>query len=237
MLSEDVLSFVTEILAVGGGATAFAYLAFTYFGKKWLDGKFAKSLEAFRHQQNQDLEHYRYEINSLFNRITKIHEKEFDVLPKAWNKLADAGGTVISSVSPLQKYPDLNNRNTAEIEEILSKTNFTESKKNEIRQSSDINKTYQQISDLENYSIAYKRVGDLHNYLIYNKIFLSKDLFENFIKADKLLNKALVGWERNYNSLRKPESSEYWQIGDELKTLMDLIETQIQNRLHYDEAG
>ena len=45
MFSEELVRFIVEVITVGGGAAAIAYLAFTYFGKKWLDGKYLTGQE------------------------------------------------------------------------------------------------------------------------------------------------------------------------------------------------
>jgi len=65
------------------------------------------------------MEQYRREINALFNRVTNIHEKEFEVLPAAWNKLQNAAGWFAKFTSPYQEYPDLNSMTENQIEEIL----------------------------------------------------------------------------------------------------------------------
>lgn len=80
---EAILKFIGNAVAIGGSAAAFAYAIFVWLGKKWLEERFARRLEDYKHKQNQELEHYRYQINALFNRITKIHEKEIEVLPTA----------------------------------------------------------------------------------------------------------------------------------------------------------
>src|SRR5207253_1510705 len=51
-----------------------------------------KGLERFRHEQAKEIEHLRHEINSLFSRVSKIHEREFEVLPAAWQKLHESYG-------------------------------------------------------------------------------------------------------------------------------------------------
>jgi len=38
--------------------------------------EFAKDLERFRHEQAKEIEDVRHAINSLFNRVNKIHERE-----------------------------------------------------------------------------------------------------------------------------------------------------------------
>ncbi|MBD3349946.1 MAG: hypothetical protein GF364_00490 [Candidatus Lokiarchaeota archaeon] len=66
-----------------------AILVFKYLASKWIESKFTKSLEDHKHKLENEREKLKFEINSLFNRVTKIHEKEIEVLPIAWKKLDD----------------------------------------------------------------------------------------------------------------------------------------------------
>jgi hypothetical protein len=87
---NEVIRTILQMLAVGGGATVLAYGAFVWLGQRWLEQQFAKDLERFRHEQAKEIEHVRHEINSLFSRVSKIHEREFEVLPAAWQKLHES---------------------------------------------------------------------------------------------------------------------------------------------------
>jgi hypothetical protein len=225
------------VITVGGGAAVIAYGTFTWLGKKWLEGKFAERLEAFKHQQDLQLEQYRYEINALFSRVTKIHEKEFEVLPTAWSKLQDGLGRVAQFTSPLQTYPDLNHMNEAQVEESLAKSDLTESQKEEIRHAVDKNQAYIKTIFWYDLNDAKKYVADFHNYLLYNKIFLSRALFESFTKFDKMLSNALEEreiMERSRNYI--PASKTFMKVRDEVLSTIEDLETQIQQRLHYTEA-
>lgn len=236
MAVEKVLIFIGQIVLYGGGAAAISYGLFMYFGKKWLDNQFAKSLEKFRSKQDQELEHYRFEINSLFNRISKIHEKEFEILPEAWKKLVLASGHVMDTISPLQTYTDLTYKSESEIDQILDKYNLDQFSKNEIKGSLDINKAYQKMVGENKIVNANKSVGELHNYLIYYKIFLNKELYDDFDNADKLFTKVLGELEINKASKRGITSREYFLQREEIIALMEGISSRIQQRLHYNEA-
>jgi hypothetical protein len=80
--------------------SAVAWGYFQFIGKKWVEHRFSKDLEAFKgkkqkeledykSQQQQELERLRHRLSS---RISKIHEKEFEVLPQAWLMLNDLRG-------------------------------------------------------------------------------------------------------------------------------------------------
>ena len=167
MFSDDIQRFVIEVITVGGGAAAIAYGIFVWLGKKWLEGKFAERLEAFKHEHTLQLEQYKYEINSLFNRVSKIHEREFEVLPTAWSKLQEAVGQVAQFTNPLQQYPDLDNMSETQVEEVLAKTGMTESQKEGIRHSDNRNQAYIKTIFWYDLNEAKKSVRVFHNYLLY----------------------------------------------------------------------
>ena len=56
MSAQDTLSlllqFVGGVVLVGGGATALTLALFKTWGEKWLDHRFAKRLEEFRHEKD-----------------------------------------------------------------------------------------------------------------------------------------------------------------------------------------
>ena len=234
---NPILRFVLDVIIAGGGGAAIAYLIFTYLGKKWIDGKFSERLETFKHELNLQMEQYRFEINSLFNRITKIHEKEFDVLPTAWSKLQNAIGIVANFTSPVQMYPDLNRMNEAQIEETLAKTTLTVSQKNDIRNADDKNQMYIKTIFWYELNEARRNAGEFHNYLVYNKIFLSKDLFDSFSKVDARLSKALMEREVQERS-RNHElvATDFIKAREEIQSIVETIEQQIQRRLHYTDV-
>ena len=72
------------LLSGGFGATA-AWWLFQAFGDKWLAARFDKRLEALRHAQQKELEELRFRINALLDRATKLHQREFEVLPEICN--------------------------------------------------------------------------------------------------------------------------------------------------------
>jgi len=205
------LNFIEQLIAYGGGAATIAYLLFIFLGRKVVEDWFAKRMEAYKNAQAQELEEYKYKINALFNRITKIHEKEFDVLPKAWEKLQDALGQVGNIASPLQSYPDFKWMSETEFQEFLGTTKLRKHEKEELAAAPDKNKYYQEkIFWHESYD-ARSHISDLHNFLLYNKIFLSKDLFEEFSKIDKMLFDAVLEIESIHESREHKSIFPIWK--------------------------
>ena len=131
MIVNWLLNFIFQLFAYAGGSVAVAYLLFVWFGKRIIEHWFSTRMEAYKNAQAQELEDYKYKINALFNRVTKIHEKEFEVLPKAWELLQTALGQIGHMASPLQTYPDFKWMSELEFEEF---TKTTKLKKHEIEE-------------------------------------------------------------------------------------------------------
>jgi hypothetical protein len=237
MFSNEIIKFFVEILIVGGGASGIAYGLFRLFSEKWLENKFAEKLEKLKHEQQRELERHRFKINSLFNRVTKIHEKEFEVLPKAWTKLQDALGIVSSFTSPLQYHPNVRNASPQELEEVLSKTKFSDYEKEKVRDSRDKQSEFEAIQFRYRLQETKEAVNDFHNFLVYNRIFLSKGLFDKFGELDERMKNATKDRELAEFSKRPDKIGEGYQIfGEDILHLVNEIEKLIQERLHFEDA-
>lgn len=237
-MNQDVFEFLGRLVAYGGGAVAIAYGIFAWLGKRWLEAKFSERLEAYKRAQAQELESYRYQVNALFNRVTKIHEKEFEILPKAWEKLQEALGYVAQLVSPLQTYPDLDHMSNDEFQEFLKTTRLRDHEKRELEKALDKNKYYMQAIFWHDLNETRNRIAEFHNYIVYNKIFLSADLYERFKAIDTILYDTLVEHEVMHESRDTTHVAQtYKRIRDEAQSIVDEIEGLVQKRLHYTEAA
>src|SRR5258706_7575844 len=94
MVRGQQMDFLSNLLAtigavvIGAGAVgAFAWWLFRLFSEKWLNSKFEERLAAYKHEQQKELEHLKFEINAQMDRATKLHQREFEALPEAWARL------------------------------------------------------------------------------------------------------------------------------------------------------
>jgi hypothetical protein len=67
-----IASDIGAIIAYGGVAAGVAFALFRFLGQKWIDGKFAEKLEAYKHAQNKEIEDIRFKINLIFSRLVKL---------------------------------------------------------------------------------------------------------------------------------------------------------------------
>ena len=236
-MTEEILKFIGSIVAYGGGGAAVAYGLFLFFGRKWIENKFSQKLEEYKNEQRKELESYKFKINSLFNRITRIHEKEIEVLPEAWSKLQDAKGIISWLVSPLQSYPDFNRMTQAEIRASLKDDLLEEFQIEELIKTEDKNRYYQEKIFWHRLSNAKKTFAEQHNYITKNRIFLSEDLKALFEEASDLLWEALIGKEIGESSKDyKIMHEAYKKLRDNIDDVLGRIEKQVQERLHYYKA-
>jgi hypothetical protein len=71
-LPEPLKELLAWFAAVGISAAALAGVAlwlFRLFSQKWLETKFGKQLEAYKHAQQRELEKLKLEINTQFDRV------------------------------------------------------------------------------------------------------------------------------------------------------------------------
>jgi hypothetical protein len=100
-----VLAAIGGVAVVGGAVAGFALWLFKLFGEKWLSNRFAERLAAFQHEQVKEIERLRFDISKMLDRTSKLHDHEFEVLPKAWELLTKSYYTTGSIVASFQSYP------------------------------------------------------------------------------------------------------------------------------------
>lgn len=176
------LKIVGQIVLFGGGATAIAFGLLKFFGKKLLDYHFSEKLEEFKTEQSQKLQQFQYIIDSKFNRVSKVHDKEFKILPEAWVKLQEAHQQLVVIAHPFQSWPDLNRYSKNELENFLEGSELKDFQKTELRNASDKLEYYQEKVFWLRLHKARNKFNEFRKYLKFNKIFLRSDLYEIFQK-------------------------------------------------------
>lgn len=231
-MTEQALKFIGELVAYGGGSAVVAYLLFQYLGKTWIENKFSQRLDQLKHQQALELQRLRVEIDSLLSGALKLQDREFLVLPEAWQKLDEAHGLVSWLLSPMQEYPDLDRMTPAQLEEFLVTTEFTETQKNQLRASQKKVSSYTDIVfwyRLHKVKVAF---SDLQKFVARNGIFFPADLKEKFTKISDMLWSALISKEVGYEAKDNKMQREGWkEIKENVEPLYKSIEADIQARL------
>jgi hypothetical protein len=233
MTWSDIWKWLRDVLAVGGPSVVLAYGLFKWLGEKWIEQRFGIRLEKFKSDQQKELEKLRHLLSS---RVSRIHEKEFEVLPRAWFLLHDAHGKACHCISRLRQYPDFARLPEPKFEEFLKNSRLSDSQREELRQAPNRLKSYSEtlfwieLNDAESAQVAF------HNYLVENSIFMTDDLRARFGAVDKDLSDALIE-HRNWKQYAQPDL--FQASSDKITGLsekINLVEQAVQKRLHYEEA-
>jgi hypothetical protein len=141
-MANEVLELIGKVVIVGGGASAIAYQAFKVFAAKWIDSRFKRNFQELVHNQNKEIERLKNDLTKSFDRATKLHQREFDLLPDIWDKVNEAYWSTAALVSPLQTYPDVDRMQPKQFEEFLEKCDLLDWQKSELRGASNKTKYY-----------------------------------------------------------------------------------------------
>jgi hypothetical protein len=219
---KEVFEPVGKIVLYGGGPTVIAYLTFAFLGKRTVETWFAKRLKKFE-----------YKLNSIFNRVTKIHEKELEVLPQAWGRLHDLLDSVTQFIRETHRI-SLNNKSTSELEKFLSKQNLSKDEKQIIFESKDKDSCFFRVLSER----TSKASWDFQGYIDKNAIFLSPEIKTKFRKAEDAIRTAwaIRATAETADDRRKAIREACEIIQKEIPPIMTEIEELVQRRLRFDEA-
>jgi hypothetical protein len=129
----DFATFGLSVVTAGGGAAVIAFGIFKGFGAKWMDARFAAQLEAQKQVHATETEHLRFRIAGLLDRVTKLNQREFEVLPDIWAKADEAHHHATAILSRWRSYPDFSRLGPAQFEGQLQVTSLEEWQREEMR--------------------------------------------------------------------------------------------------------
>ena len=234
---DVILAWIGKVVVYGGGSAAIAYALFMWLGKKWIEQKFSERLELLRRQHGEELEQLRHNISVLFSRVTKIHEKEFEVLSFSWEKLNKALGLVHGLVKHVKQYPDFSIMSPQALEAFLKDADLEDYQKDELKASGNKHDYYEDVSYKRELYRAREAIREFHNYIIINRIFLKKEPRDIFSEIDRLLSDVSAKYDMARElRLFKEMHGVFQEIGDSLDKKIDELEKLIQKRLRFEEA-
>lgn len=201
---QTILATVGAFALSGVTLTGIAYWIFKTFSEKWLNNKFAERLEAFKHAQQKELEEQKFNISKLLDRTTKLHAREFEVLPTAWAMLNDANAHAMTVLASLQSYPDFDRWTQAQQDEFIENSDLKKSQKEEFAKSKDKSRFYREHVEWRQLQEAKRVYREFNFFLLKSGIFLPDELYARFDEVGKGMWSALIDHE---TGLRHPSSS------------------------------
>lgn len=233
-MNDQILGFLFEIVAYGGGGAGIAWLLFRYLGKSWIESKFSERLASFKHQQDIEIQRLRVEIDSTLSGVLKIQEKEFETLSEAWSKLDEAYDLAKNLVAPIRSEPDLDGMSEARLNEFLEETDFRKTEKDEIRRAGKKLEEYQRIVFWHNFKQVKIAWTELDKYVVRYGIFFPPKLKEQFEEIVRQLNIAVVDKAMGHESNDQMLQLEGWKkIEGKIDPLFKAIGSDIHARLQW----
>jgi hypothetical protein len=235
---ETIFAILGYLLVAATGLTGVGVLLLFLFrtaAEKWIGVKFDKQLEAFRHEQRVEIERLKFSISAQLDRATKLHQREFEVLPKAWRRLKDAHGIVSELVSRGKTITELNAMSDPQREDFLGTSPLADWQRDLVRSAKDKTDAYR--NQIEPHRIARARSASarFYKYFQRNGIFIRPSIKRKFDKIDELMLAALEEHVLNFQHKFRE-----FQAGDKLrsegKPLLDELEADVQKRL-WDSTG
>jgi hypothetical protein len=223
---NEFLKLVGGVAAIGAAAAAFAYAMFRLLATKWIETRFSERLEAFKHQQNQEIEHVRFRINTMMDRNVKLHQREFDVLPDTWSLLTEAFYTIEPVALGIQRYPDLNQISAERLDEFLAISPLTAVEKAELKVESDKTKYYGEVKAWHDLDKATDSYNEVHTKFAKNGIFIMEPLKTKFAEVDEMLKAAIIERQVQPHKFDKGVA-----LNSKGRALLQGLERDVQGRL------
>ena len=223
------------IVVIGlGSVSVIVSWAFKLLMEKWLNAKFDERLADYKHEQQKELDDLRFRINSLTDRRLKLHEREFEILPDAWAKLADAYNLTAVVVSVIQMYSDVNRMTPDQFSSFIADSGLAEWQIAEIRTAEDTNKKYMHFVDWQRMARAQVASGDRDLFVAKNGIFIREPMKTKIQQIMKIISDTLTMHRlrfetRSFGNQHLEESLNLFS--KEGRILISQIEAEIQGRL------
>lgn len=243
MTGDQLIQLVLTVIASGGGGALVAYQIFKTLGKTWIESKFQKELEQFKHERAKDLARHQVELEAFKAASIKLVDREFEILPALNGKLTEAWGVTNWFASPMQQYSDVQRMSDPELEEFLADSKYTETQKETIRSAPN---GWGGRSSVDSRSTAYQHIefwyrlhrakiatGDLQSYVASNSLFLTPELLKQVGSLISALWACLVTMESAHSSLLWEMKADAWKkldaAKDEYAGLLDTIKTRLHS--------
>ena len=219
------------------GNFLFSGLGLLLVWELWLKNHFAKKLKDHEAKLANELEDTKYKINSLFNKVSMVQKKEFEVLPKAWDKLCEASQDLQEYVGGDYTERDYADFDDKSIEDMLASEGWDEYYiKLMVNQKINPN-AYLNILKFVRYTTAFKSLYDFYHYVNKSKIFLTASIKSEFVKAIGISKMIIdTNLQKNFNSNTPEDTESLKELNEKMKSIIVKIENLLQEKLQFDKA-
>lgn len=194
-------------LGVGGGAVALAGFG-KLFISKWIEKGFRDKEEAVKHEREKEIAALKDRINRQFDRVVKLSQREFEVLPALWEKIADAYTEVRYVSMALKRRPHLSKMSEDGAIECVKALNLSKEDEDWIlgTQGDERDRRFFKACDFQEGKEAQKKVFEAHDALDKCAILLPEVLAGDLRIFKEMLRSAVADYvfRTEHSELRNP---------------------------------
>jgi len=175
---------VTVVAPLGLAAL---WLGRTYMDK-WLTNRFQGQLDALKHAQALEMAKLKLMFDAKLHRATKLHEREFEILPKAWDLMGEAGGTIRLMIDKDQKHTDVGKLRPLELSEFLANLPLSPAEKQAIIDAPTAERTNLYIERKLRLQMveAATKAQEFHNFVAGKGIFIEPSLRKKLMRISEV---------------------------------------------------
>ena len=218
------------------GPTGLAYLLILKYGEKWIDRRVEAKTKRLEHDLQKELDRARDELQRMFDRVVKIHAKEFEVLPEAWLMLHELHGKAYHGVDAVMKgVPAFGKMKDDELEEFLKQCSFTDFQRKMISEAEtpeQREKEYFRLLNGNNLDVANEAGRLFKNYLLKNDVFMTPEIGRLFHSAHETIQHGVTQYQIGKDHDYKMQHEGIMKVL-EFKPTFTIIKDTIQKRLGF----
>ena len=232
-------SILAQIGISTAATVAIVWTAIQFLGKSLIENRFKQQFEKLQFKHSEQIESLKLSLEVLRNRISKLSDQEFIVLPDIWSKMAAALGTIIGASDLQRDYPSTIGMNEGELNEYLESAPLLAWEKGAIRAFSDElqkerDTALRNMLDWADYRRARRLADDFGLFLQSRRIFMSEDLALDLDRCFEMLDGATIEFRK---FLEERQSGNLFELKvcpklkAESKRISDAIRNEIQKKL------
>ena len=129
------------------------------------------------------MENLRFKINSLFDRTTRLHQREFEVVPTAWALLVECKNLALGVHYDLSAVSDLDRMTGPQLDEFLEDSFLAKWQRDEIKVTAKKVDYYIKAIFFHRAYEACAACREQHIYVLKNGILMPRDMKKNLTRS------------------------------------------------------
>ncbi|OLP45765.1 hypothetical protein BJF95_11650 [Rhizobium oryziradicis] len=192
-----------QFIAPLGTSIVTVYIAFKWLGKSWIEHKFSAALQKSQAKHDEALEQVRMRMNAALDRQIKLYAWEFEILPGLWEKAVNAYSAVFDFLPPNHMHRfDLEGMTEEELAKELEQFPLAASQKEKLKNSTDRNNLLFEFMYPHRRQSVNAALGDFRDEIYKQGIFVNSDVREKLDSLFKILTRAKIEDEGNFDNKR-----------------------------------